>query len=165
VSALQLPGQLAHFLNVIGYKWPESDETKLFEMGQKWTKFGTDLNQVLDTAEKGASQVWSENQGKDIAKFADHWKHSDGPAKILHDAAKAAQIIGTGMCVISAIILALKTQMIVQLVQLMIQTLQAIAAAAATWGASLSWIPIYNQITSKLVGMIIDQVVQKLLNA
>jgi hypothetical protein len=162
---LQLPSELTMFLNVIGYRWPESNEVKLFQMGQRWMKFGGELNQVLDTAERGASQVWSQNSGQDIAKFAEHWKHSEGPAKVLKDAANAAQLIGTGMCVISAIILALKVQMIVQLVQLMIQTLQAIAMAVATYGASLSWIPIYNQITSRLVGLLIDQVVERLLNA
>jgi hypothetical protein len=162
---LQLPSELTTFLNVIGYKWPESDETKLFQMGQRWVKFGSEMNQVLDTAERGASKVWSENSGQDIAKFAEHWKHAEGPAKIMKDAASAAQLIGTGMCVISAIILALKMQMIMQLVQLMIQTLHALAMATPTFGASLSWIPIYNQITSRLVGMLIDQVVGRLLNA
>jgi hypothetical protein len=162
---LQLPSELATFLNVIGYKWPESNETKLFQMGQRWMRFGGGLNQVLDSAERGASRVWSENSGQDIARFAEHWKHGEGPAKVLKDAASAAQLVGAGMCVISAIILALKMQMITQLVQLMIQTLHAIAMATPTFGASLSWIPIYNQITSRLVGMLIDQVVGRLLNA
>jgi hypothetical protein len=162
---LQLPSELTTFLNVIGYRWPESDETTIFQMGQKWMKFGNDLEQVLNTAERGASQVWQQNSGQDITRFAEHWKGSEGPAKVMQDAANAAQLIGTGMCVISAIILALKTQMIVQLVQLMIQTLHALAMAVPTFGASLSWIPIYNQITSRLVGMIIDQVVGKLLSA
>ena len=162
---LQLPSELATFLNIIGYKWPESDETKLFEMGQKWMKFGGDAKEILDQAEQGASKVWSENQGDDIMRFADHWKHSEGPAKVLQDAATAAQLVGTGMTIVAAIMLALKIQVIVQLVQLMIQTFHAIAMAVPTWGASLNWIPIYNQITSRAVGMAIDQVIGKLINA
>jgi len=66
---------------------------------------------------------------------------------------------------VSAIVLALKIQVIVQLVQLAIQIASAIAAAVPTFGASLSWIPIYQQISQRIVGMLIDKVMQQLMNA
>jgi hypothetical protein len=162
---LQLPSELGYFLRIIGYKWPESDESKLFQMGQRWMQFSGEVNKVLDNAERGASPVWSENTGQDIAAFAGHWKHAEGPAKVLKDAATAANLVGAGMTIVGAIVLALKVQMIVQLVQLAIQTAHAIAMAVPTFGASLGWIPTYNMITREAVGMIIDQVIGKLLNA
>lgn len=30
---MELPGELRSLLGVLGYTWPEADETKLFEMG------------------------------------------------------------------------------------------------------------------------------------
>jgi len=84
---------------------------------------------------------------------------------VLSDSSTATTILGVGMTICSAIVLALKVQVIVQLVTLAIQIAQAIAMAAATFGASLAEIPIFQQISRRLVGMLIDQVIGQLLNA
>ncbi len=162
---LQLPGELTTFLNMIGYNWPQADETKLFEMGQKFMNFSGTLDNIAGQANKTASDVSSQNSGQDITAFAAHWAHSDGPAKVLEQGSTAATLIGAGMTIFSAIVLALKVQTIVQLVTLAIEIAQAIAMAAVTFGASLAEIPIFQQITQRLVGMLIDQVINKLLSA
>ena len=36
---LQLPGELISLLSMLGYNWPQADETKLFEMGNAWMGF------------------------------------------------------------------------------------------------------------------------------
>jgi hypothetical protein len=165
VGGLALPSELVSLLNILGYRWPQADELKLFDMGQRWMDFSGTVNDVVEQADRAAAQAWKENTGSDISAFTNHWQHGEGPSKVLKDSSTAATLIGAGMTIVSAIVLALKIQVIVQLVQLAIQIAAAIAAAVPTFGASLSWIPIYEQISSRIVGMLIDQVINQLLNA
>jgi hypothetical protein len=162
---LQLPGELTTFLQIIGYNWPQGDETKLFEIGQKWMKFANTVKQISDGSHQAAQPVWQQNSGQDISAFQNHIGGNDGPVKILGDSSTASTVLGAGMAICGAIVLALKIQMIVQLVTLAIQTAQAIAMAVPTFGASLAEIPIFQQICRTLVGKLIDQVIGKLLNA
>jgi hypothetical protein len=162
---LQLPGELATFLNIIGYDWPQADEERLFEACQTFLGFGGTLQSITADATKAASAVWDGNVGNDISAFAAHWHDEDGPARILDSSSTASTLIGAGMAVCAAIVLALKVQVIVQLVTLAIQIAQAIASAVVTFGASLAEIPIFQQITRILVGKLIDQVIGRLLNA
>jgi hypothetical protein len=165
MSGLQLPSELVTLLNILGYRWPQADETKLFEMGQRWMGFSDTVKEVVDKADRAASQAWSENTGSDITAFTNHWQNAEGPSKVLKESSTASTLLGAGMTIVSAIVLALKIQVIVQLVQLAIQIAQAIAAAVPTFGASLAWIPIYEQISQRIVGMLIDKVMQQLMNA
>jgi len=162
---LQLPGGLTEFMNIIGYKWPEGDETKIFEIGQKWMKFANTVKQISENSNQAASVVWNQNSGQDILAFQNHFGHNDGPVKILKDSGTASNVLGAGMAIAGAILLALKVQTIVQLVTLAIETAQAIAEAVATFGASLAQIPIFQQICRAAVGKLIDEVIGKLLNA
>lgn len=162
---LQLPGGLASFLQILGYTWPESDETKLFEMGRRWSDFSGTLREIAGSGDRAASAVWNDNTGADISAFQGHWGGQDGPSRVIADTSTASTLVGTGMTIFSAIVLALKVQVIVQLTILAIQTAQAIAAAPATFGASLSWIPIYQQISRRIVGQLINQVITQLLKA
>jgi hypothetical protein len=165
MGGLQLPGGLAELLNILGYRWPQADETKLFEMGQRWMNFSDTTKQVVDRADRAAQQAWQDNNGADIQAFLNHWQHAEGPSKVLKESSTASTLLGAGMCIVGAIVLALKIQVIVQLVQLAIQIAHALAMAAPTFGASLSWIPIYEQISQRIVGMAIDQVINKLMTA
>ena len=162
---LQLPSELVTFLQMIGYNWPQADETKMFEMGQRWVGFSSEIGQTMAAADQGAADVWNGNVGDDIRAFSEHWSNDEGPSKVLGDSSTAATLVGTGMFAISAIVLALKVQVIVQLVTLAIQVAQAIATAVVTFGASLAEIPIFQQITRRIVDMIVDKVINQLLSA
>ncbi|MEV4656932.1 hypothetical protein [Micromonospora sp. NPDC049301] len=41
---IQIPGELSGLLNELGYLWPESDEERLFELGQAWIAFGAEAD-------------------------------------------------------------------------------------------------------------------------
>jgi hypothetical protein len=58
-------------------------------------------------------------------------------------------------------VLALKINVIVQLIMLAIEIAEALATAAPTFGASLAEIPIFKEITQ----LIIDQLINLALNA
>lgn len=162
---LSLPGELASLLSMLGYTWPKGDEQKLFEMGQKWMDFSNTLKDVAQNGQKTASQVWEQNKGANIEAFKKHFEADDGPTKVLDGASTASTVLGAGMMICAGIMLALKISTITQLVTLAIEIAQAIASAVVTFGASLAEIPIFEEITKRIVGEIIQQVINKLMEA
>jgi hypothetical protein len=162
---INLPGELAGLLQILGYNFPKGDESKLFEMGQKWLSFSNTLQEVSQNGQKVASQVWDQNKGANIDAFQKHYEAADGPTKVLEGAATAGQVLGAGMMICAGIILALKISTITQLVTLAIEIAQAIATAVATFGASLAEIPIFQQISRMIIGELIQQVINKLMEA
>lgn len=154
---LQLPDGLREFLNMIGYTWPEADEVKLMQMGQDWLAFAGRHTGSLSEADSHAQQVWTGgNIGDDIDTFRQAWSKEDSAKTNLEDFTTAAYIIGAGLLVCAVIVLALKINVIVQLVILAIQIAQAIATAAVTFGASLAEIPVFKVLTQKLIDMAIN---------
>jgi hypothetical protein len=158
---LQLPGELISLLSMLGYTWPEADETKLFEMGNAWIGFPDRITAGLKDADVSAQQVWSGNQDSAIDAFQTSWQQPDSARTNLENGATAATLIGAGLMVCAGIVLALKINVIVQLILLAIEIAEAIATAAPTFGASLAEIPIFKEITQ----IIIDQLINLALNA
>lgn len=161
---LELPAELVTVLGMIGYDWPQTDETTLFEMGQRWIAFSGTMQTMVAEARSAAAPVPAFNSGADIDAFQKYWTDSDGPVRVLEDGALAATLTGTGMIICAAIVLALKIQIIVQLVILAIQIAQAVATAVATFGASLAEIPIFQMIAREIVGLLIDEAIGLLLD-
>lgn len=152
---LTLPGELASLLSMLGYEWPKSDETALFQLAGEWTRMAEQLSGSAVHLESAARTVLDNNRGESFTAFASEWNDTESAARNIADAAAPAAVIGIGLMVAAALVLALKIQVIVQLVLLAIQIAQAIATAAVTFGASLLEIPIFKMIT----GMIIDQLI------
>ncbi|REE97122.1 hypothetical protein [Thermomonospora umbrina] len=157
---LQLPGELASLLGMLGYTWPEADETKLFEMGRRWMSFSGSLGSGIGDAEGAVQAVWGGAAGQGIDAFQKNWDAGDAPSINLNTATGGAVVVGAGLMVIGAIVLFLKISVIVQLVILAVQIAQAIATAVVTFGASLLQIPIFKMIT----GLIIDQLLSMALD-
>ncbi|MDR7276114.1 WXG100-like domain-containing protein [Catenuloplanes atrovinosus] len=162
---LQLPGELISLLGILGFTWPEADETALLEMGQAWTAFSTTLDALAADAATAATTVWTQQSGGDIAAFQAWWGHEDSPAAALRDGVTAATVTGTGLMLCGMIVLGLKIAVIIQLTILAIQIAQAIATAAVTFGASLLEIPIFQALARTIISGLIDEVIAKLLEA
>jgi hypothetical protein len=160
---LSIPGELSSLLSMLGYNWPQGDESKLKDMGSAWQDFGNKLPQLVQQADQYASKVWGQNEGSGIDAFKQLWSGSEAPTKNLESGGKASGMIGVGMMVISGVVLALKIQTIVQLTTLAIEIAQAIASAVVTFGASLAEIPIFKQITSMLIQKLIDMALNAVL--
>ncbi|WP_433378547.1 hypothetical protein ACQPZX_11880 [Actinoplanes sp. CA-142083] len=161
---LELPGELRSLLDILGYTWPEADETALIEMGRSWVAFGGRLDAVVSDSQSTASTVWSEHSGEAVTAFQGWWAREDSPAQTLSDGANAAVLTGTGLMICGGIVLALKTAVIAQLVILAAEVAQAIATAAPTFGASLAEIPIFQQLTRTIVGNLVQEAVMQLLD-
>ncbi|MCZ7374981.1 MULTISPECIES: WXG100-like domain-containing protein [unclassified Micromonospora] len=160
---LTLPTELVSLLGILGYTWPEADETTLLEMGQAWLAFPERLAEPVSDADRWAQQVWTDNRDDAIERFRATWQAADSAKTNLDDGASAAALIGAGLMVCAGIVLALKINVIVQLTLLAIQIAQAVATAAVTFGASLLEIPIFKLITGALIDQLLNMATEAVL--
>ncbi|MEV5706711.1 hypothetical protein [Actinoallomurus sp. NPDC052274] len=160
---LQLPGELVSLLGMLGYNWPESDETRLFEMGQRWLGFNSTLTSAVGEFNSVAQRVWSDNKGDGMAAFQNRWGAEGSPAPNLDTGSLGAAAIGGGLMLTAGVVLVLKINVIVQLVQLAIEIFEAVATAIETFGASLLEIPIFKEITSLLLDQLINLALNQLM--
>ncbi|MCD0445667.1 hypothetical protein LO763_18840 [Glycomyces sp. A-F 0318] len=152
---MQIPGELAGLLSMLGYDWPESDEESIFNLAGEWTGMASQIGDKVERLNSAAATLLENNTGADIEAFREEYEDAESAARNLAGAADPAGIINIGLTIAAGIVLALKVQVIVQLMMLAFQIAQAIATAAVTFGASLVQIPIFKMIT----GMIIDQLI------
>ena len=161
---MQLPSELRSFLSMIGYDWPEPDEEKLFDLGNTWTDLADQVTGAIDKLESAAKTVIDNNVSAEIDAFKSEWEDGESAVRNIQDLGEPSNIISIGLMIAAGVVLALKLQMIVQLVTLAIQIAQAIATAVVTFGASLLEIPIFKMITSMLVEQIINMALEAVLN-
>ncbi|MFG1841179.1 hypothetical protein [Micromonospora sp. NPDC049175] len=161
---LTLPGELVSLLSMIGYDWPESDETALFQLAGEWTGMADRINGSVAQLESAARTVLDTNRGESFTAFADEWNDGESAARNIADATDPTNIIAIGLMAGAGVVLALKIQVIVQLILLAIQIAQAIATAVVTFGASLLEIPIFKMITGLIIDQLIGMTVDAVLN-
>lgn len=161
---MQLPGELITLLDILGYTWPASDEEKLFELGQAWIDFSSDIAGFVDAAGASATAALTGNEGLDIDAFRNWWSGEESPLASLLSNVDGAVIGGAGLIVSAAIVLALKIAVIVQLTILAIQIAQAIATAGPTFGASLLEIPVFQALARTIVGNLIEECLWRVVN-
>lgn len=160
---MQIPGELADLLNDLGYTWPKSDEEKLFELGQDWITFGGAVQQAADDADSAAQGAWTGNIGDAVEAFQKFWNDEKSASHTTHAGASGSQAVGAALIVCAAVVLALKINVIIQLVTLAIEIAEAIATAAPTFGASLLEIPVFKEITNRLMQLIINEAIGAIL--
>ncbi|MEU8800538.1 hypothetical protein [Spirillospora sp. NPDC048819] len=161
---MQLPGELISLLGMLGYTWPEGDETKLMEMGGTWISFGGGLQSASAGADAVAQGVWTANKGEDFEAFQKAWTDDEAASANIRDAGTDCMLVGAGLLIAGIIILVLKINVIIQLIILAIQIAQAIATAVVTFGASLLEIPIFKMITGAIIDQLLGMAVEALLN-
>ncbi len=161
---LQLPSELAGLLSMLGYDWPESDEESLFNLAGEWTGMADQISGRIESLNSAAATLLENNVGKEIEAFQSEWDDEESAVRNIADAADPTNFISIGLMVAAGVVLALKVQVIVQLVMLAIQIAQAIATAAVTFGASLAQIPIFKIITGIIVDQLIGMALDVVLN-
>lgn len=161
--AVMLPGELAHFLQLLGFEWPEGNEDKVFQYGNAWLGFGGELGQLAGQSGQATAEVVQANQGVGIDAFRKAMDDHEGPTLVSRDMAMGVSIGGGVLYLMAGAIIALKIAVIIQLVQFAITVAQAIAAAVPTAGASMSIIPIAKIIAQKAIEFAINLAIEKLL--
>jgi hypothetical protein len=160
---LMIPGELAGLLEELGYTWPNTDEQKLFQLGQAWMEHGGKVDGVVQAASGAAGTVLAGNRGDAIEAFKERWEAERSALRVAENGRDGAQVIGASLFVCAAIVLALKINVIVQLTILLIQIIQAIATAAVTFGASLLEIPVFKKLADIAINIIISRAMEAIL--
>ncbi|RZT79054.1 hypothetical protein EV382_2250 [Micromonospora violae] len=156
---IQIPGELSGLLNELGYIWPESDEERLFELGQAWIAFGAEVDTVSAAAGQATVRL-SDNHGEALEAFRVQWAHTDSAPEVLHGICTGARAVGAALLVCAMAVLALKINVIVQLTLLAIAIVQAIATAGPTLGASLLEIPVFKKLIDIAIDFLIGQALE-----
>jgi hypothetical protein len=162
---IRLPGVLERLLNDLGYTWPEVDEDNLLRLGTAWTDFASTIAEHAGAADRHAQSVWATNQGPTIDAFRAAWQSGQEPLDNLKTAETASTAAGVGMMAAAAIVLALKINVIVQLVMLALEIFEALATAPETFGASLLEIPVFKEITGMIINAVINEAINALMSA
>lgn len=157
---LDLPGELADLLNELGYVWPKSDETRLFDLGQSWLAFADQAAQASQEAKAAVEGLGASNVGADIDAFMRAWQGEESAVASLDSGATGAQVLGGALFVCAGVVLALKINVIVQLTILAIEIIEAIATAAPTFGASLLEIPVFKKLCDLALNFLISQAME-----
>lgn len=152
--AIELPGPLADVLEGLGFHWTNTDEGGVSAMGTSWTNFSGKPQTHGVNANTHAQTVFAANQGQAIDAMNTTWSKNDAAHSNLVSGGKAAAMIGAGLGICAAIVVVLKSNVIIQLVQLVVEIVQAIAEAFVSFGASLAEIPIFKQLTQKVIGLV-----------
>jgi hypothetical protein len=161
---MQLPHELVEFLSILGFNWPEGDETKLLEMGQTWTELSGKLEGHMNGAHNAAGAVWSSNASEMVDAFRAKWTGASGPANRLTRGATGADIVGAGLMVCAGIVLALKINVIVQATMTLIAIAEAIAAAFVTFGASAALVLVLREACKRVLDWLLGEAIAKVLN-
>ncbi|RRR99688.1 WXG100-like domain-containing protein [Glycomyces terrestris] len=161
---LQLPSELVGLLGMLGYDWPESDEESIFNLAGEWTGMADQITGKIENLEAAARTLVENNVGREIDAFRDEWEDAESAVRNLADATEPSNIINIGLTIAAGVILALKVQVIVQLVLLAFQIAQAIATAVVTFGASLAQIPIFKIISGIIIDQLIGMAIEMVLN-
>lgn len=162
---LVLPAQLAGLLEELGYMWPNTDEVKLFQMGQAWMEHGGKVSTVVQQAEQAVQTALSANRGQGVEAFQAKWNAEDSAHQVAQDGVTGARVIGAALLACAAIVIALKITVIIQLTILLIQIIQAIAASVATFGASLAWIPVAKKLADMAINFAISRAMEAILGS
>lgn len=161
--SIMLPGELAHFLQMLGFDWPEGDEDRVFEYAGHWNTFGQRCGQISSGGAQASQAVRSANRGPAVEAFVKRFATEDGPTRVAADMAVAGPIGSALLYAMGGIIIALKVVVIVQLVQFAITLAEAIAAAVPTFGASMSIVPIAELFAQKAIEFAINFAAQQLM--
>lgn len=160
---LDLPPALGELLNMLGFNWPMSNESALFEIGQAWIELPDAIDGVLTSAADNGKQIWEENIGPAVEAFTAWWDGEDSPAKVLSEGTVGMYLAGAGMMICAAVVLALKIAVIVQLAILAVQIAAAIAAATATFGIGAAALPALYQMGRNFISNLLQEAVMRLL--
>ncbi|MGN6606874.1 MAG: hypothetical protein ACTHMS_07675 [Jatrophihabitans sp.] len=159
-----LPGFLIPPLSWIGVHWPDVDEFQLLEIANNWSGMSGDALSIAQKAEQTAKMVAGMDSqdvsDSDIAAFTDWFYGDDGPLKRLSDDSVGSDLIRLSCYVMAGVVIALKIYCVIQLVQLLIEVLSALAAAWATFGASTASIPGFILFVRGLVEAAIEAAVE-----
>lgn len=156
-----LPQELVWVLDIIGVSWPNINEDDLKEAADELKQIAQELESGHGDAKAEIEQMLSISSSQSLKLFEALWqKLSDGHLK---DLAEGLKIFADVLEVVYGVIIALKTEAIVQLGILAAQLIADQAAAVETLGLSEAEAAGAIAICKTLVKRLLDEAVQQIL--
>ena len=160
---LTLPPLLERLLNDLGFTWPEVDETELAALAAGWLSLGAAFGQAAQAADGATARLATQNSGEAMQAFLAAWSRDRTPGPTLRHAAVGVDAGAAAIYVTAGITLALKVNTIVNLTILAVEISEAIATAPVTFGASLAEIPVFKEVTSRFIQLVVNEAVNAVL--
>ncbi|MCO5996119.1 WXG100-like domain-containing protein [Actinoallomurus rhizosphaericola] len=149
--SLELPGWLETVLNDLGFWWPDQKEGGIYDIGQSYLNFSDHPRAHAQQADQHAQEVLSANRGQGITAFHESYQQDGGPSTNLHNASPSLVAAGAALMGVAAIVLVRKVVTTAQVASFVAEVASAVAEAVPTAGASLAEIPIFREITQRLI--------------
>ncbi|WP_375498902.1 hypothetical protein [uncultured Jatrophihabitans sp.] len=161
---LTLPGELERLLNDLGFTWPEVDEQELFEVGGEWCSFGSVVAAAHQSSTGATEELLATNQSAGLDAFSTRMQHPQSPLSVLGQASTGVEAVGAAMYCAAGLVLGLKINTMINLIALLCEIISAIAEAVPTFGASLAEIPVFKEITNRIINAIVNEAVNAILS-
>jgi hypothetical protein len=166
--AIMLPGELDWILDILGYKWPNIDEDKLYECARAWRDFAQSAADAEEAGSSAAGAVTAVNSGAAIDEFSKTWGNFTGGVghdSYLTDARLVAELIAGAFETAAIMVIAGKVEVIAQLITLATEIIAAQAAAPFTFGLSEVGTLGATQATRLIVRRVMDKMKQEMMDA
>lgn len=161
--AIMLPGEVSYLLNMLGFEWPEGNEDRIFDYATRWMTYAGEVGSANQLAGQAKIHALTNNSGPAMTAFQQAFDEAEGVKDVAEKLALAGTLTGGCLLLVGVAVIALKIAFVVNLVLLAIQIAEAVAAAAATFGASLAWIPIAKEIARRLLELALNLAIEKLM--
>lgn len=161
--AVMLPPEVSWLLNALDFNWPEANEDTMYSWGQQWQAYSGTVDRYRAELTAAREHVVGNNLSPSMQAFNAELTKPDDVERLMHVFGTGGQVTGGLLYATAGLVVALKLVVVAQLVSLAIQIASAIAAAPATLGASTAWIPIGKQLTSRLISLALNTVIEIIL--
>jgi uncharacterized protein YukE len=156
--AIELPGAVADFLNFIGISWPNVNEDKVREFGQRVAQFAGDLQNTHQGATGTIQELGNAYQGQSYQQLFATWgRMSDAHMTELLD---GCHVVSGAMDVAADVIVGMKLEAIGQLVALAAEFVADQAAAVATFGLAEAGLVLIEEEGQQLVRFLEQELLQ-----
>jgi uncharacterized protein YukE len=161
--AIELPGEVAQFLQLIGINWPQINEDKVREFGTHVRQFADNLQDAHQQAHATIQQLGQSYQGAGYEALLAKW--SGTSTKHLTELVDACHAVADALAAAADVIVGLKVEAIAELVVMAASFVADQAAAVATFGIAEAAEGLIVEGAEKLVEFLKQQVIQHITGA
>lgn len=156
--AIELPSEVAQFLQFIGINWPMVNEDKVREFAGHVRDFASNIEDTHSQASSTLQQLGQAYQGASYEMLVSKWAHlSQGHMSVLID---ACHVLGTALEGAADFIVAMKVEAIGELIGMAAAFVADQAAAVATFGLAEAGLALIEEAAEKLVDFLTQQLIQ-----
>ena len=158
MAADDLPLPVVTFLNAIGVEWPYINEDSLHQFAGLTREFGQAVGQTHEDATQAVANIAEAYQGSSSQAMSNGWAHLS--ATHVREVTEACSVLADALDAWAIYVVVQKGQALLQLVELAMGYVAALAAAPETFGASLAALPELEELGEALGNSLIQDLEQ-----